>query len=229
MAYAGAYARQEREVEAVVGERERGGGRGEGRAGTVLLVEHDPVITVSRRAKAPAHVLASPAVLERAGVALETTNRGGDVTYHGPGQLVVYPILDLSRLGLGLHEYMRLLEQAVIDTLAAFGVAGRRDETATGVWVGEGGGLAKVAAMGVHVRRWVSMHGLALNVTTDLSHFGLIVPCGLVGRPVTSLARLLGPGCPGMGEVKRVMVGALTGLIEGAADRADRARSGRAG
>jgi lipoyl(octanoyl) transferase len=158
--------------------------------GRVLFVEHDPVITISNRAGASNHLIATPEALAALGVTIERTDRGGDITYHGPGQLVVYPILDLNLLNLGLHAYMRLLEAAVIDTCAAFGIEARRDASATGVWIGDPG--AKICAMGVRVRRWVSLHGLALNVATDLSHFDLIVPCGLVGRPVTSLERELG-------------------------------------
>ena len=157
--------------------------------GRVLVLEHDPVITVTRRASASGHVLAPPEALSRAGIEVHETDRGGDVTYHGPGQLVVYPIIDLKRLGLGLHDHIRLMEAAVIEALASLGVEGRRDEGATGVWLPDPGGGpdAKVCAMGVRVRRWVTLHGLALNVSTDLSHFAHIVPCGLAGRPVTSL------------------------------------------
>lgn len=210
--------------------------------GHLLLVEHDPpVITISRRPGARRHLTAGDEQLRAAGVEVAETNRGGDITYHGPGQLVVYPILDLNVLKLRLHSYMRFLEQVVIDTLAQFGIAGVRDECATGVWVrqegfttedaestedreegqrveraaaslpspsgrgagGEGVSTAKICAMGVRVSRWVSMHGLALNVTTNLDHFDLIVPCGLAGRTVTSLQRELGEKkCPTMGEVK---------------------------
>lgn len=163
--------------------------------GVVLVLEHDPpVITVSRRQGAMAHLVATPERVAAAGVEIAETDRGGDITYHGPGQVVAYPILDLNRLGLGLHAYMRMLEQVVMDVCAGFGVATVRDEGATGVWtrIADGGAGAKIAAMGIRVRRWVSLHGLALNVTTDLSHFELIVPCGLVGRSVTSLERELG-------------------------------------
>jgi lipoyl(octanoyl) transferase len=170
----------------------------------LLLVEHDPpVITMTRRPGTAQHLLAGPEQLADAGVELSPTDRGGDITYHGPGQLVVYPILDLNALGLRLHGYMRLLEQAVIDTLARFGIEGRRDPAATGVWAGDP--PAKICAMGVRISQWVSMHGLALNVTTDLSHFDLIVPCGLAGRGVTSMGRLLGDGCPPMAKVKGVL------------------------
>lgn len=184
--------------------------------GVVLLVEHDPVITVSRRPGAAGHVLAGAEALRSAGVDVEETDRGGDVTYHGPGQLVAYPILDLNRLGVRLHEYMRLLEDAVIETIAAFGVQGARDAEATGVWVGNGAPSRKIAAMGVRVRRWVTMHGLALNVSPDMEHFGLIVPCGLHGRGVTSLAEEVKPGqhpAPEMDAVKAVLVDRLTARV----------------
>jgi len=163
----------------------------------LLFVEHDPpVITVSRRRGARDHLIATRTQLDREGVVIEETNRGGDITYHGPGQLVVYPILDLNVLGLRLHGYVRWLEQVVIDVLAAFNLTGYRDGDATGVWVDHGGRSAKICAVGVRISRWVTLHGFALNVTTNLSHFDLIVPCGLAGRPVTSMARLLGPACP---------------------------------
>lgn len=181
----------------------------------VLLLEHDPpVITVSRRPGAERHVLAGERELEALGVQRLETDRGGDVTWHGPGQLVAYPILDLQRLDLRIHGYMRLLEQAVIDTLGRFGLEGRRDETATGVWVGERGPERKIAAMGVRVSRWATLHGLALNVDPDLRMFDLIVPCGLVGRPVTSLRRELGPAAPDMAQVKRLLGEALVAAVE---------------
>jgi lipoate-protein ligase B len=184
--------------------------------GYLLVVEHEPVITISRRAGASNHLLATPALLETHGVSIAETDRGGDITYHGPGQLVVYPILDLNLLNLGLHEYMRLLEQAVIDVCAAHGVTTHRDAKATGVWVDSGDGkpTAKVAAMGVRVRRWISMHGLALNVATNLEHFSLIVPCGLTGRPVTSLKQVLGERSPNLAIAKQELVGSLSRLIE---------------
>lgn len=198
LAHGPAYEVQVREHAAILAARDAG----RPVAGTVLLVEHDPVITVSNRPGAQSNLLATPEMLARAGVAVARTDRGGDITYHGPGQLVAYPILDLNLLNLGLHEYMRLLESAVIDTCTAFGVRADREEKATGVWVTPPG--AKVCAMGVRVKRWVSMHGLALNVSTNLEHFDLINPCGL-GRPVTSLSQLLGAGCPSMAEVKGVL------------------------
>ncbi len=210
LAYAPTYARQVEELDRVLAARDAGSPV----PGVILLVEHPPVITVSRRPTAAGNVLASPASLAAAGVELVETDRGGDVTYHGPGQLVAYPILDLNHLHLRLHEYLRTLEQAVIDTCAAFGVPTHRDATATGVWVGPAphnsphAPAAKIAAMGVRVRRWATLHGLALNVSTNLDHFALINPCGL-GRPVTSLARELGPAAPSLEQVKPVLVSAL--------------------
>ncbi|MHC4976058.1 MAG: lipoyl(octanoyl) transferase LipB [Planctomycetota bacterium] len=186
-------------------------------SGVLLLVEHDPpVITVSKRAGASDHLVATPAMLEATGVVVEQTDRGGDITYHGPGQLVVYPIVDLNRLNLNLHSYMRFLEAVIIETCSSFGIQAHRDHCATGVWVGgnpdEAGcetpasGGAKIAAIGVRVRKWVTMHGLALNVTTNLDHFNLIVPCGLVGRQVTSMQEQLGDTCPTMQQVKDEIV-----------------------
>lgn len=181
--------------------------------GTLLLVEHDPVITVSRRPGAEAHLVATPETLREAGVEVERTDRGGDITYHGPGQLVAYPIIDLNRLSLRLHDYMRLLEGAAIRTCAEFGIRATRDPGATGVWVDRDDTSAKICALGVRVRRWITMHGLAINVTTNLEHFKLIVPCGLT-RPVTSFADLLGDEAPDMEQVKAALVGALREGLE---------------
>lgn len=200
---------------------------GEPLTGFILAVEHEPVITISGRAGVERHLLATPGLLARHGVGVERTDRGGDITYHGPGQIVLYPILDLNLLNLGLHAYMRLLEESVIRTCGAMGVASRRDPRATGVWVGEAPG-SKIAAMGVRVRKWVSMHGLALNVRTNLEHFGLIVPCGLAGRGVTSLERELGETCPATGEIKRVLIANLAGLVEEAWASARERRAGAA-
>jgi lipoyl(octanoyl) transferase len=210
--YEPAYQTQLTYLEEVMAAREAG----QAIPGYLLLVEHDPVITISRRAGASNHLLATPALLEKHGVSMAETDRGGDITYHGPGQLVVYPILDLNLLNLGLHEYMRLLEQAVMDVCATHGIATHRDAKATGVWVdpGDGHPAAKIAAMGVRVRRWVSMHGLALNVSTNLEHFSLIVPCGLAGRPVTSLKQLLGEQHPNLATMKVQLAQTMERLIE---------------
>jgi lipoyl(octanoyl) transferase len=189
----------------------------------LLLLEHDPpVITVSRRPGAASHVVADPLQLDRLGVQRVETDRGGDVTWHGPGQLVAYPILDLHRLDLRVHGYMRFLEEVVLSTLASFGVAGHRDASATGVWVGGNEDGRKVCAMGVRISRWATLHGLALNVDPDMRHFGLIVPCGLVGRPVTSLRQELGERAPSMAVVKAGLANAFQSAV---ADRL--ARTGR--
>ncbi|MBX3387425.1 MAG: lipoyl(octanoyl) transferase LipB [Phycisphaeraceae bacterium] len=189
--------------------------------GRLLLVEHDPpVITVSNRPTAAANLIATPEALARHGVTVANTDRGGDVTYHGPGQLVTYPIVDLNRLRLPLHTYIRLLEGAIVDVVEGLGHRAGVRPSATGVWVwrdGEGQELPrKIAAIGVRVRRWVTLHGLALNVTTNLEHFGLIVPCGLTGElaggGVTSLEReaaARGTAVPGMAEVRTRLVSAL--------------------
>ncbi len=210
MAYAPAFERQRQVWQEVLEAREAG----EPLAGVVLLVEHDPVVTITPRPGVAEHLLADRASLARLGVEVAETDRGGDITYHGPGQLVVYPIIDIQRLGWNLHRYMRELEQVVIDSCATWGVHGERDTGATGVWVGPAPS-AKICALGVRIRRWITMHGLALNVTTNLAHFDLIVPCGLAGRPVTSLRKLLGAQCPSMDQVKREVtarLAAATGL-----------------
>lgn len=170
--------------------------------GALLLVEHDPVITVGRRANAAKHIVASADRLKQLGIDVIETNRGGDVTYHGPGQIVAYPIVSLKKLNMGVATYMRWLEQWVMDVLGVFDIEGQRDHCATGVWVGD----AKICALGVRVRRNVTLHGIALNVTTDLSHFETIIPCGLAGRPVTSMQRLLGDATPSIDHVKRVVI-----------------------
>jgi len=201
MAYQEAFETQRRWHDAVLGLRESD--PESACIGALLLVEHDPpVITISRRPGARAHLIASDAQLADAGVTVEETDRGGDITYHGPGQLVAYPIVDLNRIGKNLHAYMRLLEDVVIAACGGFGVPGTRDDSATGVWV-DG---AKLCAMGVRIRRWVTMHGLALNVDPEMDHFNLIVPCGLAGRSVTSLRRLLGDSAPTMEDSKAALV-----------------------
>ena len=189
--------------------------------GHLLLVEHDPpVITVSRRPGASGHVLAGEALLASLGVQRCETDRGGDVTYHGPGQLVAYPIVDLRRLDLRVHGWIRLLESVVIDTLVEHGIRAGRDPGATGVWVGrgehdaDGHGGRKIAALGVRVSRWITMHGLALNVDPDLAHFDLIVPCGLLGRPVTSMAREVAGAPPAMDRVKADLVRSFAAKLD---------------
>lgn len=176
-------------------------GRPAGGPHRLLLVEHPAVITVTRRPGADAHVLADDRALAEARVERHETDRGGDVTYHGPGQAVAYPIVDLQRLGCGIHAYIRALEEAVIRTCRRWGVECHREAGATGVWTGEAGSTRKIAAIGVRVSRGVAMHGLALNVAPDMAHFGLIVPCGLHGRAVTSLDAELGGRGPAIDDV----------------------------
>jgi lipoyl(octanoyl) transferase len=159
------------------------------RPDTLLFVEHEPVVTLGRSSK-EGHLLADARLLEARGVELFEIERGGDVTFHGPGQLVGYPIIDLSQHRQDLHWYLRQLEQVLIDALADFGIAGSRVEKYTGVWVGD----RKIASIGVHARSWVTWHGFALNVSTDLSYFDLIVPCGIAGVTMTSVQRESGHG-----------------------------------
>jgi lipoyl(octanoyl) transferase len=201
IAYADALAIQRETHAELVAAREAGAANARM---TVFLLEHDPpVVTVTKRVGAAEHVLASDAVLAAHGIEKVETDRGGDVTYHGPGQLVAYPILDIQRLGLKVHPYVRWLEQCLIETIAEDGLAGMRDPEATGVWVGaDGRAERKIAAIGVRLSRFVALHGFALNVAPDLSHFGLIVPCGLT-RPVTSLAAELGVRAPSIDAVKQ--------------------------
>ncbi len=153
----------------------------------LLLLEHDHVYT-NGRGGYRAHLLADAATLARLGAAYHEVDRGGDITYHGPGQLVGYPIVDLNRIGRGVRDYVRGLETAIIRTVARFGVEATTVRGYTGVWVGD----EKLAAIGVKVGRSVAYHGFALNVCPDLAYFGHIVPCGLRDRGVTSLERLLG-------------------------------------
>ncbi len=150
----------------------------------LLLLEHPHVITLGRNGHME-NLLASGEILDRAGIGFYPTDRGGDVTYHGPGQLVGYPILDLRDWKRDVGAYVRGVEQAIIDTVAEYGIEAGRIPKLTGVWVGD----RKIAAIGVHISRWVTSHGFALNVATDLTYFQYIVPCGLT-KPVTSMAQL---------------------------------------
>src|SRR5919202_1523415 len=150
----------------------------------LLLVEHPPVVTLGRAAKERHLIVPRPALAER-GVELYEVGRGGDVTFHGPGQLVGYPIIDLRRHKQDLHWYLRQLEEALIRALAPYGISGERAPAYTGVWTGG----RKIASIGVHARDWVTWHGFALNVTTDLDYFDLIVPCGIQSVTMTSVER----------------------------------------
>ena len=170
----------------------------------LLLVEHPPVVTLGRSSK-DSHLVASPAYLQSKGVELFEVERGGDVTFHGPGQLVGYPIIDLKRHRLDLHWYLRQLEQSLIDALGGYGVSAERNVGYTGVWTNG----KKIASIGVHARDWVTWHGFALNVTTDLGYFDLIVPCGISGVVMTSLSNELGDKTPSMEETAATVTRAL--------------------
>jgi len=199
LAYRPAWELQERlHAEVVAGGEER-----------LLIVEHPPVITLGRRPKPDAHLLASAEDLARLGVELVHTDRGGDITFHGLGQIVVYPIIRLNEHGLSVGGYVRALENGVITALADLAIPGRRISGAVGVWTGLADRPAKICAIGVRIRRGVSMHGLALNVETDMNYFNLIVPCGLAGSAVTSVRKILGDQTPPVDTVKHILVVAL--------------------
>ena len=199
----------------------------------LLLVEHPPVVTLGRTAK-QANLIAAPQFLASHGVELFEVERGGDITFHGPGQLVGYPILDLKRHRKDLHWYLRQLEQSLIDALAHFGIAGIRVEKYTGVWVDDRNASGddtvtvpprprKIASIGVHARDWVTWHGFALNVTTDLRYFDLIVPCGIPDVVMTSVAREAQAGSVDMPTVVRQVtstIAAAFGLTPRALDPA---------
>ncbi len=174
-----------------------------GAAGTVVFCEHPPVYTLGRSGKAE-NLLVSEEFLRSRGAALYRIERGGDITYHGPGQIVGYPILDLDRLGLGLREYIAAIEQAVIETCAEFGVTAGRTVGKTGVWVCD----KKICAIGVRASRGVVMHGFALNVSTDLGRFDIINPCGMPGIEATSIEKETGRKIA-LAEVKKALCGKL--------------------
>ena len=171
---------------------------------TILLVEHPPILTLGAAFHVENLLLSELAYRER-GVDGVRTDRGGDVTYHGPGQIVAYPLVDLAQRGKDLHRYLRAMEESVIATVGAFGLVGERNAANTGVWIGN----RKICAMGIKVRRWVTMHGLALNVSTDLAPYETIVPCGIRGDyGVTSMSReLVRPVM--VEEVKPILIAAL--------------------
>ena len=197
MAYRDAWAVQERAHEEVLaGGEER-----------IYFVEHPPVITFGRRPNVARHLLASDEQRAKLGVDVVQSDRGGDITFHGPGQLVAYPIIRLNDHGFSVGGYVHTLERVIVNTLAGLGISSNSDPTAVGVWtpVPACGSSGKICAIGVRIKRGVSLHGIALNVTTDLSFFNLIVPCGLQGRPVTSIREVLGPSAPPMIRVKEVL------------------------
>ena len=172
----------------------------------LCLVEHEPAITLGRGLRSTSLPIPA-AALERRGIAVVEVERGGDVTYHGPGQLVGYPILDLRRHREDLHWYLRRLEDTLIEALDTLGIPAERNPGLTGVWTGG----RKIASIGIHVKQWVTFHGFALNVTTDLSYFDLIVPCGIRGVVMTSVERELGRAEPSglWGETRRSVIEAF--------------------
>jgi lipoyl(octanoyl) transferase len=179
----------------------------------IFLVEHPPVITYGRRPGVDQNLVASPESLAALGVEIVQSDRGGDITFHGPGQLVAYPILRLADHGFSVGKYVHTLEAAAIATLAELGIPATADPSAVGVWVDRAGTPAKICAIGVRIRRGVSLHGIALNVNTDLSYFNLIVPCGLPGRPMTSLQQLMGERAPDFTRVKQLLAARLQGML----------------
>jgi len=178
------------------------------------VVEHPDVVTLGRGTR-PTSLPLPPEQLHERGYDVHEIERGGDVTYHGPGQLVGYPILDLSEHRQDLHWYLRQLEAVLIDALGRLNVPAQRVEGLTGVWTGQGS--RKIASIGIHVKRWVTFHGFALNVTTDLSRFSAIVPCGIDGVDMTSIARELGPagaGRPLWSMARAAVVDAMGSVFE---------------
>ncbi len=198
--------REALEMQRALVEQRRAGEVGD----VLLLLEHPHVITLGSRSDAGrSHVLATPERLEALGVEMCETGRGGDVTYHGPGQLVGYPILDLKPDRADVYQYVRNLEEVMVRACTAFGVEAGVIEGLTGTWVGDN----KVGAVGVRISRWISSHGFAFNVTTDLDYFNLIIPCGIRDRGVTSLARELGRD-PAMDAVEDVVAEAFRDIIQ---------------
>jgi lipoyl(octanoyl) transferase len=176
----------------------------------LLLLQHPPVITLGAKVRNDrSHVLASEQALDEAGVALFEAGRGGDVTYHGPGQLVGYPIIDLRPDRCDIHRYVRDLEEVMIATAAAFGVRAGRVPGLTGAWVGQD----KLAAIGVRISRWITSHGFAYNVAPNLEHFSWIVPCGLEDRGVTSLTALTGSDVR-MSQVEDRVIAAFAAIFD---------------
>ncbi|OGO20823.1 MAG: lipoyl(octanoyl) transferase [Chloroflexi bacterium RBG_16_50_9] len=154
----------------------------------ILILQHPPVLTVGKSGYKPEHILVTDKTLEHDGISLCQTNRGGGITYHGPGQLVCYPIFNLRNLGLTVRQYLYNLEEVVITSLAGFGITGQRLPSAPGVWVED----AEISSIGVHISRGITMHGFTLNVNSDLKHFSYIDACGVSGKKITTVARISG-------------------------------------
>ncbi len=186
MPYGECWELQRRLFDSVIESKREVSKAGEGAAGYILMVEHPAVYTLGKSGKSE-NMLLTPERIAQIGAEYYHIDRGGDVTFHGRGQIVCYPILDLEAIGIGLRDYIDSLEQAVIESLAQYGVEAQRSEGASGVWITKGAPMRKICAIGVKSSRYVTMHGLALNVSTDLSYFDYINPCGFTNRGVTSL------------------------------------------
>lgn len=174
---------------------------------TLFLLEHSSVYTLGRNAD-EANILADRQALAGQGIEVHKTGRGGDITYHGPGQLVGYPIISLREASMGVHDFVAAIEEALIRCLLPFGISGGRDQRNRGIWIGN----AKIAAIGLKISRHVSMHGFALNVSTDLSFYENIIPCGIKGAGVTSMNAL--GAAPVMQDVKTVFIKEFAGLMK---------------
>ncbi len=173
---------------------------------TLLLLEHPPTFTIGRRGNM-GNLLAAEEALKKEGISLEVISRGGDITFHGPGQLVGYPIMDLNTMGRDIHKYLRGLEEVIIEALLSYQIKARRIEGVTGVWVK----WHKIASIGVGVRRWITYHGFALNVNTELSYFEKIVPCGIADVQMTSVRRWLArSGELDMAEAEEAVISAFS-------------------
>jgi len=196
----------ERNVQRKLQNRSEGKADGEGTEDVLLFVEHPHVYTLGKSGDA-FHLLVSEEKLKEIGATYYPINRGGDITYHGPGQIVGYPLLDLEHFFTDIHKYMRYLEEAIIRTIAHYGITGGRIDGLTGVWldIDDPKKARKIAALGVKCSRWLTMHGFAFNVNTDLNYFNYIVPCGITDKTVTSLSKELGREMD-MNEVKQILI-----------------------
>jgi len=204
----------ERNVQRKLQNRLEGKADGEGTEDVLLFVEHPHVYTLGKSGDA-FHLLVSEEKLKEIGATYYPINRGGDITYHGPGQIVGYPLLDLEHFFTDIHKYMRYLEEAIIRTIAHYGIVGGRIDGLTGVWldIDDPKKARKIAALGVKCSRWLTMHGFAFNVNTDLNYFNHIVPCGITDKKVTSLSNELGHEMD-MNEVKRILLQELADVFQ---------------
>ena len=204
----------ERNVQRKLQNRSEGKADGEGTEDVLLFVEHPHVYTLGKSGDA-FHLLVSEEKLKEIGATYYPINRGGDITYHGPGQIVGYPLLDLEHFFTDIHKYMRYLEEAIIRTIAHYGITGGRIDGLTGVWldIDDPKKARKIAALGVKCSRWLTMHGFAFNVNTDLNYFNYIVPCGITDKTVTSLSKELGREMD-MNEVKQILLQELADVFQ---------------